>query len=65
MATKIGIPGTDEEVDTSDASGSAMSVVTAILSFGLAAMAASLGVKIWNMVADKTPDAAGEGIDVI
>lgn len=56
MATKIDLPGTDNSVDLSDPSGSVMTLLTTILGFGFVAMTASLGVKLWNKVAENTPD---------
>lgn len=59
MATKIDIPGTDNSVDPTDISGTAKTLVTTILGFGIAAMAASLGVKLWNRVS-QTSDSLSE-----
>ena len=52
MATEIDIPGTEESVDPMDPAGTVKTLVTTILGFGLAAMAASLGIALWNRVSE-------------
>jgi len=54
MATKIDIPGTDNSLDPMDLSGSAKTLVTTILGFGIAAMAASIGVRLWNRISQSS-----------
>ena len=64
MATKVDIPGTDNSVDFSDPGGAAKTIVMTIVGFSIAAAAASLGVKLWNKVAENTPDQL-QTVDVI
>ena len=52
MATEIDIPGTEESVDPMDPAGTVKTLITTILGFGLAAMAASLGIALWNRVSE-------------
>lgn len=64
MATKVDIPGTDNSVDLSDPMGATKTIGMTVLGFGIAAGAAALGVKLWNKVAENTPDQL-QTVDVI
>jgi hypothetical protein len=56
MANMIDIPGTDNKVDPTDPVGAAKTLVMTILGFAIAAMTAAVGVKLWNRIAQNTPD---------
>ena len=56
MASKVDIPGSGQTVDLSDPTGSLKGFGMAAIAFMLAAAAGSLGVKLYNVVANNTPD---------
>lgn len=64
MASKIYIPGSGQTVNLSNPVGSLKGFGMAVLAFMLAAAAGSLGVKLYNVVANNTPDQL-ETVDVI
>lgn len=64
MASKIDIPGSGQTVNLSNPVGSLKGFGMAVLAFMLAAAAGSLGVKLYNVVANNTPDQL-ETVDVI
>ena len=64
MASKIDIPGSGQTVNLSNPVGSLKGFGMAVLAFMLAAAAGSLGVKLYNVVANNTPDTV-EPVEVI
>lgn len=64
MASKLDIPGSGQTVNLSNPVGSLKGFGMAVLAFMLAAAAGSLGVKLYNVVANNTPDQL-ETVDVI
>jgi len=56
MPKMIDIPGTDNKVDPTDPVQAIRTLVMTVLGFMLAAATAAIGVKLWNRVADNTPD---------
>ena len=64
MATKVSIPGSGQTVDLSSPGDALRSFLMASVAFGLAAAAGAIGVKMYNVVANNTPDAV-QTVDVI
>jgi len=54
MAEKIPMPGTGQEVDPTDVSGTGKTLLMTAVGFGLTAGVATLGVGMWNRAADTT-----------
>ena len=56
MASKVDIPGSGQTVDLSNPTSAIKSFGMAALAFMLAAAAGSVGVRLYNAVAESTPD---------
>lgn len=54
MASKVEIPGTDQNVNLSDPVGSVKSLIMAGFAFMLAIVAGVLGQRMYNLVASST-----------
>ena len=64
MASKVKIPGSGQSIDFGDPLGSLKSFVMAAFAFMLAIAAGVVAEKMYNAVADNTPDQVNE-VDLI